>query len=485
MLLEDGGIMITVNELVAHKTLELSFKAGIQGGERFINWAHAVDLPDPWNWVSSGNLVMTNGAGIPVDTKEQVEWITKLIASNASALVIIPRSDAAALTKDLLDIADKYKFPILVTHFKLKLACLARIVIESIMNTRRDQLEAGHKLFQAYAASLHESLELSERLENLGCRQSWHMVVSDIRSHQIIAASSKELKIPDNLQPFEVPGRSHALLYLWHHDEKTAIDPLLAYYLKGLVGIEMERQMIECDRQRQEGEKLFKDILSGDVDYRATKAILMRRNLENPLVNLAIDVEGSTKWTIEDIHYHTVFRNSFPLILAGQIDLITLPDNEDLIGAVVEAFGPATKIGVSQPVTPATGFVESIRQAKIALSQAKENSCSIIRYGAEGQIVSLFPKTVSETRDFVEHFLGKLIDYDNQNHTALLQTLDRFIAQNCNWKAAAYALGIHRQTLIYRIHLIEQLTGLKPNSSQGTATFWLALKAGKTAGILP
>jgi len=33
MLPEDGGIMITVNELVAHKTLELSFKAGIQGGE--------------------------------------------------------------------------------------------------------------------------------------------------------------------------------------------------------------------------------------------------------------------------------------------------------------------------------------------------------------------------------------------------------------------------------------------------------------------
>ena len=477
--------MITVNDLVANKGLQLSYKAGTQGGEKLINWAHAVDLPDPWNWVSAGNLVMTTGAGIPVNAKEQVEWITRLIASNASALVITPRSDAANLTRDLLDIADEHNFPILVAHFKVKLACIARIVIESSMNTRRDQLEAGHKLFQAYALSLHESLELNERLENLGRRQSWNMIVSDIRSHQIIAASSKELKVPDNVQPLEVPGRSHVLLYLWHHDEKTIIDPLLAHYLNGLIGIEMERQMIECDRQRQEGEKLFKDILSGDVDYRATKAILMRRNLENPLVNLAIEVGGPAKWTFEDIHYHPVFRNSFPLILAGQPDYITLPDNEDMIGAVVEAFGPATKIGVSQPVTLATGFVESTRQAKIALSQAKENSCNIMRYGTDGQIVSLFPKTVSETRDIVEHFLGKLIDYDKQNHTSLLQTLDIFIAQDCNWKAAAYVLGIHRQTLIYRIHLIEQLTGLKPNSSQGTATFWLALKAGKTAGILP
>ena len=138
------------------------------------------------------------------------------------------------------------------------------------------------------------------------------------------------------------------------------IDPLLAHYLNGLTGVEMERQMIASDWQRQEGEKLFKDILSGDVDYRATKAILMRCNLENPLVNLAIEVDGPAKWTFEDIHYLPVFRNSFPLILAGQPDYITLPDNEDMIGAVVEAFGPTTKIGVSQPVTLATGFVERI-----------------------------------------------------------------------------------------------------------------------------
>ena len=110
------------------------------------------------NWVSAGNLVMTTSAGKPVNAKEQVEWITRLIASNASALVITPRSDAAPLTRDLLDIADEHNFPILVAHFKLKLSCIARIVIESSMNTRRDQLEAGHKLFQAYALSLHESL---------------------------------------------------------------------------------------------------------------------------------------------------------------------------------------------------------------------------------------------------------------------------------------------------------------------------------------
>lgn len=94
----------------------------------------------------------------------------------------------------------------------------------------------------------------------------------------------------------------------------------------------------------------------------------------------AIEVDGPAKWTFEDIHYLPVFRNSFPLILAGQPDYITLPDNEDMIGAVVEAFGPTTKIGVSQPVTLATGFVESISQAKIApfITRLKDDNCHIV-----------------------------------------------------------------------------------------------------------
>jgi len=78
---------------------------------------------------------MTTGAGIPVNAKEQVEWIIRLIASNANALVITLHCDAATLTNDLLDIADEDNFPILVAHFKLKLACLAGIDIDSSINT--------------------------------------------------------------------------------------------------------------------------------------------------------------------------------------------------------------------------------------------------------------------------------------------------------------------------------------------------------------
>ena len=95
---------------------------------------------------------MTIGTGMPINAKEQVEWITRLIASNASALVIIHHCDSATLTNDLLDIADEHNFPILVAHFKLKLACLACINIESSKKYPKGKIGSGAQAFSSLGA---------------------------------------------------------------------------------------------------------------------------------------------------------------------------------------------------------------------------------------------------------------------------------------------------------------------------------------------
>ncbi|GGE98553.1 hypothetical protein GCM10011611_00030 [Aliidongia dinghuensis] len=81
--------------------------------------------------------------------------------------------------------------------------------------------------------------------------------------------------------------------------------------------------------------------------------------------------------------------------------------------------------------------------------------------------------------------MGPLIEYDRDHDTSLLRTLATFLANDGGWKVAASKLGIHRQTLVYRLRMIEQLTGLKPASTSGTAALWLAVQAGRAAGILP
>ncbi len=48
---------------------------------------------------------------------------------------------------------------------------------------------------------------------------------------------------------------------------------------------------------------------------------------------------------------------------------------------------------------------------------------------------------------------------------------------------SADELTVHRQTLVYRLKKVQQLTGLHPSSAEGTALVWLAFTGALRAGL--
>lgn len=69
-----------------------------------------------------------------------------------------------------------------------------------------------------------------------------------------------------------------------------------------------------------------------------------------------------------------------------------------------------------------------------------------------------------EIRESAEDTLGKLLEYDSASDMGLLQTLTEFIRCNYNTSRAARELHIHRQSLLYRLEKIEDLTGMSLSS---------------------
>lgn len=63
----------------------------------------------------------------------------------------------------------------------------------------------------------------------------------------------------------------------------------------------------------------------------------------------------------------------------------------------------------------------------------------------------------------------------------MLQTLRTFLEHDGGIGRTAAALQIHRQTLVYRLRKIEQLTGNKPSSTAGASRFWLAFEIAERA----
>ena len=58
-----------------------------------------------------------------------------------------------------------------------------------------------------------------------------------------------------------------------------------------------------------------------------------------------------------------------------------------------------------------------------------------------------------------------------------------FLRNDGVWQTSADELNIHRQTLVYRLKKVEQLTGLKPTTTEGSALLWLALTAADRAEL--
>jgi PucR family transcriptional regulator, purine catabolism regulatory protein len=82
----------------------------------------------------------------------------------------------------------------------------------------------------------------------------------------------------------------------------------------------------------------------------------------------------------------------------------------------------------------------------------------------------------AELRSFQQETLGELIDYDEKSGSQLLPTLEAFFTSNGNLSKTAEMLFVHRNTLMYRLKRIEELTGATLDDPEVRFDLQLALK---------
>ncbi|MED5610024.1 PucR family transcriptional regulator ligand-binding domain-containing protein [Pseudomonas sp. JH-2] len=477
--------MLTVQDLIDIDVLKLHALAGLTGTSRLITWAHAVDLPDPWRWISPGDLVMTTGVGIPAGADDQVAWLEQLVQSNASALVVAPRDDAPKLTGKMLEAADRLLFPILRGSFELEFVKLSHHVIESVLQAQRERFNASERLFQTYAEALRKEPDMAGRLSILASTLDLGLAIEDALSGATIV-ESRAARQPSSGRVERIPlgGRTRANLVMARRGERTLDDPLLVRSLVGLLGVELERLMIHRDQQREEGSALLRSLLESETEFTLARPLLEQRGLVGTLVSLAIKPGSGGPRGADELHQAPALHQASPLLLNDKGLLLAISrDDNGIFDALRSNLGEGTVIGVSGPIAAATGFRESVRQARLALTQAQEIDAGVLRYGEAETGLIMAPKSLAEARALVGRYLGPLIEHDRTQGAALLPTLLAFLENDGNWKATAFDLGIHRQTLVYRLKLVEQLTGIKPTTTSGIARFWIAIQAGKNTEL--
>jgi DNA-binding PucR family transcriptional regulator len=73
--------------------------------------------------------------------------------------------------------------------------------------------------------------------------------------------------------------------------------------------------------------------------------------------------------------------------------------------------------------------------------------------------------------------ISPLTHYDAEHDTELLTTLRAFLAHDGSTSETAFAMGLHRHTVGYRLARVHEVSGLSPHESDGRERLGLGLKA--------
>jgi purine catabolism regulator len=75
-------------------------------------------------------------------------------------------------------------------------------------------------------------------------------------------------------------------------------------------------------------------------------------------------------------------------------------------------------------------------------------------------------------------YLGQLSRYDDEQGTELVSTLEAFLGNNGNVVQTARALDVHRNTVVYRLERIQEITGADLDSAEDRLNVSVAVKIG-------
>ncbi|MFN8378654.1 MAG: helix-turn-helix domain-containing protein [Anaerolineae bacterium] len=143
--------------------------------------------------------------------------------------------------------------------------------------------------------------------------------------------------------------------------------------------------------------------------------------------------------------------------------------------------GGLVSAGLSHPAVGLAALRESYREARDAVSIAQElgNREHTTFYGdlkLYQLLLAVKDRNLEQLRRFYHDTMGPLVEHDGRKGGELSRTLSGFFEANGNMAKAAADLDVHRNTLVYRLERISDLTGLDLDDPDNRLVLHLALK---------
>lgn len=488
---------ITVAELVAEPQLGLTLLAGSAGRDSRITWAHTSDLPRLWEWVTGGELMMTNGLSIPADAQGQVALAEALVDAGASALAIGEKMHAPELFPEFLAACERLPLPLITIPYPLPFIAIARTVAEASLleESRRLRQTARvydllrtvgtvenhwHGLLHGHEAELNADLFVVDRR----CLHPWHpdgqplpeFLQAELAplTGQIPLAGKKFQwhRLRDrHVLMMDIPTHANALLVVLPKSDPHP-DAVVLLHAATVLGLELSRTVLSLESQH----RLAGEFLLQAVDGRLGTAELESRltAFDVPAQNFVmVSIGADDGEQLANVHVE-LWRHGFQAACLRRFNALHVAVSAAVTDDVlIHCAGTEVRIGISSP-TSATGIQRALQESLWALGSAKGNALNLARYAEGPSWLGL--TSFEEGAALVERLLGPIFAYEQGEEGDLIVTLRTYLDTQRSWQKTAAALFTHRQTVIYRIRKISELTGLDMTETSTLAQLWFALQ---------
>ena len=486
---------LRVRDLLDNPALGTRLLAGKTGLDRTVAWAHSCEVAKPWEWMGSDELLMTTGRNFPADATGQVDFLRNLHAANIAAVALAEGMDAPALTAEAAAEAEANGFPVLQTAYEIPFVLLSRTVADA--TTRASQLTRILRVYDRYRQASQLDASETELLAELGKEVSADLAIVDLRTshvnvstvsrlpHEVRAAVARLAdqsqlpaitRVPTDdgvclILPIE--GRGFALLAMV---TTGAFDLVVLQHVTAIASVLAARSTAAVEARLSTGGRLFTQLAEGRLDSELAWDRLQELELApGPWQVLA--VQASHPMDLGLVH-RVLMDSDINALLSSASDELSMLVRADQCSAVLpklQAVAPGgCFVGVSEEANAVAYLPDAARQAHWALEAARIEAKPTAYYGVDRPL--FLPRTVAEAQEAVTLVLGPLIDYDQEHGTDLLTSLQTFFAARRSWQEASKKLMVHKQTLVYRMRRVEELTGRQLDDLDDISELHLALK---------
>lgn len=495
---------MNVAELLSEPQLGLSLIAGRGGIDRTVAWSHTSDLPNVWEWVSPGVLLMTNGLSIPADPELQVQLAQSLVQAGAVALAVGEKMHAPDFSPEFLDSCNGLPLPLISVPYPLPFMAISRSIAEANLLEESRRIKQTARIYDLLRKATTPGETWSQLIEGISkevkaslyvvdsrCFHPWQPgdpslpedLISRVRkAHAEVSAENKHFLWSGtgkgSILLMEVPTHPHALLVVAPQSD-TKPDGVILLHVATVMGLGLSRSALSLESLYRSGGEFLVQAFDGRIGADDATRRLEEYGIPSGPMRV-VTVPDKAESDLPEVH-RALWRhgvNSICVIGEGKLHLLV--SEQCTTTLLLHVLDEKLPIGMSSSVE-SSEIQRGVRESLWALGQAISTDVRYITYSAEDAWFGLTNYQDGEV--LVRRILGPLIDHDLAHQTEFLTTLKTYLQNQRSPQKVASLLFVHRQTVIYRVRKISELTGFDLAESSSVAQLWMAVQIMEAIGF--